>query len=278
MNKNAQRRRDDLIRDFQRIEAWLTGFIATQLAAAKLGSVRERRRASARVKAALDALRDLTIPKIEQLIKAGYLSGRESSGAPNLPLSATDNEAIRLLVENLSGRLEDGITTVGRRIDDIFRREGLRAVAESLAKEATSSAPRDKMVNRLQREGVSAFTDSLGRRYRLETYAQMHVKTVTAEAENHGARNLILSRDFDVVTIGHPGHYRHHPKCDDHHGKKFSLTGRSDYPVLHADDIPPYHPNCEHFIKLAPEAVAERRRAAKASKRKRARSKSPVPA
>lgn len=268
MNKKAQKQQEDLIKDFERAEGWLAAYIAQALAAGKMGNLRDRRRASAAVKKALDVLRSLTLPKVQVLIKAGYLSGREASGAPNLPLNATDNEAIKLLAENLSGRLEDGIQTIGRRVDDIFRREGLRAAAEALAKDRPETATTDAFRNRLQRDGMTSFVDKAGRRWHLTPYTRMHIRTVTAEAENHGARNLILARDFDIVEIAHPGRYKRDPKCDDHHEKKFSLTGRSDYPVMQEEDMPPYHPFCEHYVKLAPEAVAERRRAQKRRKRK----------
>lgn len=266
MNKNAQRRRDDLVRDFERVEAWLTAYLVTQLQSNKLHNLRERRRAVARVQSALTALKRLTLPKVAQLVRAGYLSGREESGAPNASLNAVDREAIQLLIDNLNGRIDDGIQTIGRRADDAFRREGLRAAALGLSSTTPEPVSQDAFRRRLVKEGRTAFVDKAGRRWSLDTYTKMHLRTVTAEAQNQGARNLILARDFDVVEIGHPGRYEKDPKCDDHHLKKYSLTGRSDYPVMSEDDMPPFHPYCEHFVRLAPEAVAERRRSQKRRK------------
>lgn len=261
MNNRSQKQLDAIVRDFSRAESKLVAMVTGVLSTTNMASLRARRRASREASRILDQLRQLASPRVTALVRSSYLAGREASSASNKSLSDIDRKALQLISDNLAGRLEDSIATVGRRIDDIFRREGLRAVSLSLS--------RNKVVDenaiaafrkRLVKEGVTSFTDSRGARWGLESYAKMALKTTMMEAVNTGAENLIRERGFDIIQIGHSGHFEPDKLCTPHHNKKYSLFGRSGYQLFTPLDKPPYHPNCEHFIKLAPESASERRR------------------
>jgi hypothetical protein len=267
VNTKSQKQLDALAKDFAQAEAWLIALVNRVLIEGKLGSLRARRRASNDASAILDQLRGLTEKKAADLVKSSYLAGREVSGVTNKSLAEADRQSLQLLIDNLGGRLEDSTTIVGRRVDDVFRREGLRATALAISGPGVVD---EKSVTafrkRLLKEGATAFVDATGRTWHLETYARMALKTTMMEAVNTGAENLIRERGFDIIEIGHLGKYEPDPICDVHHGKKYSLTGRAkDFPLFGPTDKPPYHPNCEHYIKLAREATAERRRALRAA-------------
>ena len=266
MNNKSNKQMDSIVKDFSQAEAWLVALVGRVLATSNLSNLRARRRASREAAQILEQLRSLTAPKAAALVKSSYLAGREASLAPNKSLAETDRISLQLLIDNLGGRLEDSITIVGRRVDDIFRREGLRATALAISGPgAVDENSVNRFHKRLIEEGITSFTDSRGGKWRLETYSRMALKTTMMEAVNRGAENLIRERGFDVIVIGHAGAYKPDPICDPHHGKTYSLFGRTDHPLFGPEDSPPYHPNCEHFIKLAPEAVAERRRSLRAA-------------
>jgi hypothetical protein len=208
-------------------------------------------------------LRNLTSTRAAQLVQSSYLAGRDASKAVSKPLGEADRNAIQIIIDNLGGRLEDSISTVGRRIDDVFRREGLRAAALAISGPGVVDEDAIKKFHKqLVDQGVTSFTDRMGHRWGLETYARMALKTTMMEAVNTGSENLIRERGFDIIQIGHNGQFEPDKLCSPHHNKVYSLFGRSpDYPTFQPTDKPPYHPNCEHFIKLAPGAAAERRAA-----------------
>jgi hypothetical protein len=266
MNGKSKKQMDAIVKDFSQAEAWLTTLVTRVLMTSDLSQLRARRQASRDANQILDQLRSLTPSKAEALVRTGYIAGREASNAKNKTLGTADRLALQLLIENLGGRLEDSIAIVGRRVDDVFRREGLRAASLALSKQGIAD---DESIarfhKRLIKEGVTSFSDSRGGRWRLETYARMALKTTLMESVNTGAENLIRERGFDVIQIGHPGNFEPDKLCSPHHNKKYSLFGRTDFPLFGADDRPPYHPQCEHFIKLAPEAVPERRRSLRAA-------------
>jgi hypothetical protein len=263
MNAKSQKQLAALVKDFSQAESGLVALVSRTLATSNLASLRARRRASREVSRLLGQLRDLGAPKVALFVKSSYLAGREASKAANKTLSEVDQKAIQILTDNLNGRLEDSIAIVGRRVDDVFRREGLRAA--SLAISSPGAVDEDaikRFHKKLVDQGVTSFTDRMGGRWGLETYARMALKTTMMEAVNTGAENLIRDRGFDIIQIGHNGAFEPDRLCSPHHNKVYSLFGRSDqYPLFNPTDKPPYHPNCEHFIKLAPGAAAERRSA-----------------
>jgi hypothetical protein len=215
---------------------------------------------------------DRQIPgEVFPVIETAYDAGeRATLHTPNIDLfppvndvSRLRREAVHLLAANAVHRLGDASQTVGRRVDDIFRRHGLRAsAARALHNDARPLGQDvDALVRTLQEKGVKSFEDKRGRAWGLSTYAEMVLRTTTAEAQNRAVINTMLSRGLDIVTVHHAD--PHHPKdeCTPYNNKTFSLTGADrDYP--HLDRIPPFHPNCDHYLMPAPEAFATRREAA----------------
>lgn len=262
MDKKSQNQLNAIVSDFSQAESKLVALVNETLATSNLASLRARRRASREASKLLDQLRQLTPPKAAALVKSSYLAGRKASKASGKPLSPSDQQALQILIDNLGGRLEDSIVTVGRRIDDVFRREGLRAASLAISK---SGAVDEEAVSRfhqqLAKSGLTSFTDQTGRRWGLETYARMALRTTMMEAVNTGAENLIRERGFDIIRIAHRGTFEPDKLCTPHHNKTYSLFGRTSYPLFTPNDKPPYHPNCEHFITVAPGASAERRAA-----------------
>jgi hypothetical protein len=263
VNKAAEKNLADFIARFASTEAELVSYIVTQLANGNMGRLRDRRRAARHVRAALVAFQRRSLPGVPGVVKSGYLSGRQRSKAPQRGLNSKDRESIEILVDNLEGRLKDTVTVVGRRVDDIFRKEGLRAASIAIASKGDENLAIRNAIKNLNKKGVTAFVDTSGRQWGLETYARMATRATMQEAESYGAYNLIVEQGFDLVMIDYPSRLEFDPDsaCAPHHKKIYSATGRTKgFPTL--KELPPYHNECKHFIRLAPGAAEERRRAA----------------
>lgn len=218
-------------------------------------------------------IRDLlarTSELAEQVLRSAFGIGqaeaeRKIGKREHRPLSATDTRALDVLIDNLTGDLRSAAILVGRRADDIFRRTALQAAVRELETETPAGVSADQAVRELQRQGITGFVDKAGRRWRLSTYAQMAVRTTSAQALAEGTRQKMLERGFDLVEISSHG-CRHHDDpenpCRRLEGKTLSLTGRT--PGYEQAELPPYHPQCQHFISPsaknfevpAPEPVA----------------------
>lgn len=247
-----------LVAEYVKAEAQITRLTTEALLSGKLKSKRYRQQRRAVLAALLKKLNAAAIPQAEGLVKVAFRAGtdaaREAVGAR--PVSAMQTEAIDLLQENLTSRLEDASTVIGRRVDDVFRREGLRIASAQLGDERTVGEATDRLVRELTKQGVTSFTDKRGANWGLESYAEMTVRTTTSEATNTGVATTLQSRGFDLVIVEGPRDIE--DQCKPYVGKVFSLSGNAKgYPRL--DRLPPFHPRCRHYILPAREASDERR-------------------
>lgn len=220
-----------------------------------------RRRVNEQIKDFNGKVRPLAEASIADAFRRG--NGSAEGRLDKLPgqrrHSRINEQAIGILVDNLTGSLTDAATQIGRRADDVFRREGLRQALGQIDNELPESLAAKQMRERLEREGMVTFRDKAGRHWNLLSYARMVVRTTTAEAQNQGVAAQMMARGYDLVEIiGHKG-CDHHPNDPNHPcvrlpGKILSLTGATPgYEKL--ESLPPWNPNCEHGILPAVEGV-----------------------
>lgn len=160
--------------------------------------------------------------------------------------------AAQALAENLSLRLGRARDTIGRRVDDVFRRVGLEEVATGVVSGSARREVSAALQARLIREGVTdsltGFVDARGARWQLDVYSEMVARTTTREAMSAGTRNRMAELALDLVTIS--SHADPCDLCASYDGNTYSINGSTDgYDVL--DQWPPFHPNCIHVATPA---------------------------
>lgn len=253
---------------YARAQVRLAALILRAIASGGLGSAKARRRYRREAQRILRDLDERAVPRADGLVEAAYRTGANRADRKRVlddsNLGRVNREAVALLQDSLRNRLTDATRTVGRRVDDTFRREGLRIATEQLRDERPQEEARNEMAARLSKQGVTSFTDKSGREWGLKRYADMAIRTTLAEATNKGTETAMRARGFDLVTVSDHGCSHHaspsHP-CRKYEGRTFSLTGRTEgYDRLPA--LPPWHSNCQHYIVPAVGAVAEREAAA----------------
>lgn len=237
-----------LRRLYAQAEAQLQALVAEAVASGALGTARYRQTRLAEVQRILAELNGEAIPEATQLVVDSYQLGASMAGVRGAFGTGIHVEAIELLADNLANRLNDASETVGRRVEDTFRREGLRHAALGLIEGATRRETSERLRQTLAAQGVKAFEDRAGRQWGLEQYASMVVRTTTREAVTHGTVNALTEQGTDLVSISH--HIHDADVCDRWDGKTFSLTGATEgHAVL--DQYPPFHPNCRHVLTPA---------------------------
>lgn len=87
-------------------------------------------------------------------------------------------------LENASDTVAEtlGEYLVGRRDFDLYRSRGI-AISSEIEAEGSRRNKVDRFVKALQRDGITAFEDKAGRKWRLHTYASMVTRTTTRQAE-----------------------------------------------------------------------------------------------
>lgn len=158
--------------------------------------------------------------------------------------------AVEVLVANVYENLHDAHVTLGRRIRDDWRRSQLEAALEKVSTGATLQEAKAKLEARIIDRGLGAFVDRAGRVWRLDSYAQMAIRSITAEAANMGLINQLRGMGRDLVQMS--SHNAPCPICAPLEGRVYSITGKTKgYPKLETAYSGGYaniHPNCRHTL------------------------------
>lgn len=94
----------------------------------------------------------------------------------------------------------------------------------------------------VENRGFTALIDRGGKRWKIDNYAEMLVRTHMIKANNAGFVNRLLENGVELVEMSH--HASACPICQPYEGKVFSLTG-NDKKYGKAPSLP-IHPNCKH--------------------------------
>lgn len=165
----------------------------------------------------------------------------------NKDFAQIHQRAIDVVAQNMSDNMRDAFQFIGRNINDTFRKVGLEATGKKYASGTTIQDMKKDLIQRLLDNGQTAFKDKLGRKWRLDTYAEMVARTTTREAASVATINECKEFGIDLVQIS-----THYPTCEicaPLQGKVFSISGKDKrYPKLTDEYRPPFHPNCRHVL------------------------------
>lgn len=245
------------VRKYESGEREIENIILRAILEGNLWRMRDRRRLRAEAQTILRELYRERDAAIDPLVVEHFDLGRRVAEAglrESISQSSLQKEALRILIENAVVDLGSALDTVGRRVEDVFRKEGLRAGRDRAAGDEEVKVSKT-MRERLIRQGVTSFIDASGRRWSLVDYTRMSVKTVTSEAQNRATELVLLERGFDVVEINSV--LKPCKVCLPFNGEVVSLTGKVPG-VMHLKKTPPFHPECRHFIFPNSRTIEER--------------------
>lgn len=167
-------------------------------------------------------------------------------------------EAINALIDDTSKAFGDTLSGVNRSAQRLLGKAVREAITQKLAegqiggKAMTEVKKTIKGV--LQDQGLAALVDKGGKRWELDTYAEMLLRTKAVEARNIGLINRMAENGYDLVQVS--AHWGTCPLCAPWEGKILSVSGTTKgYPtVREAEASGLFHPNCRHAINtLIPE-------------------------
>jgi hypothetical protein len=126
-----------------------------------------------------------------------------------------DSAATIAEIEAMSDRMFVSMTaTVWRRFDDLaanFDQQYRRwlALERFTAKREGRPTPQiaSDMEAHLRENGITAFTDAAGRKWKLSSYADMAARTTVMEAQNAGVKDRVIAAGKDLVAIVGPLDY-----------------------------------------------------------------------
>lgn len=188
-------------------------------------------------------------------IVAGRATVRDVvSGKVSYAFVGSHRRPALILADNLTSRLEDARVMVGRRVEDVYRRAGLQAVAEGVAGGQTRRETSRALERRLVRDGVTGFVDRRGAQWQLDTYAEMVARTTTREAMSAGTAQRMRETGQQLVHI--PSHNTDCEICQAYEGQTWALPGETVDGYDTIDQLPPFHPRCLHVAAPASENLS----------------------
>lgn len=257
-----------LARIYASAQRTIVAQVTAALRSGNLALASERRMQLAAVLAVLDQLGAATDPLARDTVHQAFTDGSTLAArdlarqagvkvsAVQVPWSFTgvSREAVATLEDSIIGRLRTARQTVGRQVDDVFARAGRRQALRSLlGAEGSPQAATRALTRDLRRRGATGFVDRAGKRWALDTYSEMAVRTVTREAVVQGSMTRMASHGVNLARVStHGGSCK---ICLPWEGRLISLDGTvSDYQgeaVADAGSVPqpPFHPRCRHTLE-----------------------------
>lgn len=195
---------------------------------------------------------------------AGYTNARTITGTR----SVTQIAIMEQLANNLQGELMEMAGTAKRSVENVFtiarlENDPYRKLAlEQILRQEAAGKPWIKssqdLVKELETNGITGFTDKAGRKWSMQAYGNMAVRTTARQAE---VAALLTSDEYDLWQITKVGTTC--PVCAPLEGRVYSKSGTNpDYPPLTVafGKVDPYgsndlsntylniHPNCLHSL------------------------------
>ena len=265
---------EELARTFRDVQRTLAAQIQSAISQGRLEYAAERRMQYAAVLATLDRLGAQTDPLAAKAVADAYKEGAGKAGAQisqqagfavSVPYSFTgvQQDAIEALQREVVDRLGISRRMVGRSVDDLYAKAGRRATVRALlgadgspqiaARRLKADLLREPYVKRLIENGGTGFVDRAGKKWSLQSYSEMVVRTTTRKAVVEGQIAKMASLGVNLARVS--THASACPICVPKQGRLVSLDGStSDYNGEAVADLssvgaPPYHPNCRHTLQ-----------------------------
>lgn len=195
---------------------------------------------------------------------AGYANARTITGTR----SVTQIAIMEQLANNLQGELMEMAGTAKKSVETVFtiarlENDPYRKLAlEQILRQEAAGKPWIKssqdLVKELETNGITGFTDKAGRKWSMQAYGNMAVRTTARQAE---VAALLTSDEYDLWQITKVGTTC--PVCAPLEGRVYSKSGTNpEYPPLTVafGKVDPYgsddlsntylniHPNCLHSL------------------------------
>lgn len=189
--------------------------------------------------------------EVPKQYKSGTFRAVSDCKARELVLKRTEfgqihKEAVETLVEEAYLDFANGIEGVKRAgrefISEVVKMKiNERIVVGAIKGEGVHKIKRE-VKKLVEKRGFTALIDRGGKRWKIDRYAEMLVRTHIIKANNSGFVNRLLENGVELVEMSH--HSSACPICQPYEGKIFTLTGK-DKRYGEAPDLP-IHPNCKH--------------------------------
>lgn len=201
---------------------------------------------------------------INLAVERGYEVGARA-GAAEVAVKlapATNTLAVQALAAETVAAITDTHGGILRQIDDIYRQVVAETAAQTVTGARTRLAAAQNALNHFADRGIVTFRDTAGRRWALESYAEMATRTAVGRAQVAGTLDRFTDAGRDLVIVSDAP--QECKACRPWEGKVLSISGATERgtrvtggdgarftvagSVAQAQRAGLQHPNCRHRL------------------------------
>lgn len=145
-------------------------------------------------------------------------------GAQVSAYGTVEHAAVASLAASTTREMGKAQLGVLRAADDAWRRITQQVTARTVTGAQTVQGAWRDATKQMAREGLTAFVDKAGKRWKLDTYAEMAVRQATNQALMDGHTQVMAENGFDLVRVS--SHPNPAPMCVPYEGKILSISGQ----------------------------------------------------
>ena len=166
-------------------------------------------------------------------------------------MSLINHQSVAAIMSDMSNKFGTAITTIQKSTESIISAGVRQQIRNRLATGQLVGASRKEVSASIKQalsdDGIFALRDAGGKRWSLDTYAEMLARTKMVEARNTGVTDMMQQNGYSLVQVSAHGA---EDVCGPWEDAILSVDGTDDdYPSL--DDAISsglFHPNCKHSI------------------------------
>lgn len=168
----------------------------------------------------------------------------------------TNTRAVEVLAEQTLTKLRATHFQLLRSVQDEYRTVVARTASQVATGQTTTRVAAQRTVSALARQGLTGFVDSKGRAWKLDRYAEMAVRTASAQAMVGARLNEYVDAGRSLVIVSNSPDEC--DKCEPWEDKILAIDGAPLSPedrglavatVKEATKAGLFHPNCTHDLR-----------------------------
>ncbi len=210
--------------------------------------------------ARLEALRSQVPDVVTEAIEAAYAAGGADAAADGVTAAIRQSPAaVRALIAETVTNLEQTHFRILRSTLDVYRAAVAEVGAPSVVTGTrTRRQAAQQVLDRFANQGVTGFVDRAGRRWQLESYSEMAVRTTAGRAQVTGTLDRFQAAGRDLVIVSDAP--QECPACRPWEGRVLSISGQTQgYPTVgEATSSGLFHANCRHALGAYIDGVTRR--------------------
>lgn len=162
--------------------------------------------------------------QIRDVLANGYAEGVAATVPPGVaPPTGVSPPAVSATVTEIQGALESAGATILRETRDIYRRVAQQAAQAAIVSGADNRRMIQRIIDEYANRGITGFTDRAGRRWGIDTYAEMVLRTAVNRAQNEGRLGGYRAQGVSLVKTSQ--HIGSHPWCIPWQNKVLAVDG-----------------------------------------------------